>query len=338
MTKQFECTKKYEDVRGFAYMPSWGAHGIEVWVLKFDAEKFRYEIRKGKEKFPSFNTVVLTFSFDAWCTDREIYNKNVETAMTILKEENLYAVARYFNACFGVPSYGGYTAECVHENVMPMYQLYMQDMMKIMKDKLILVHDISNEPLNNTYGNRWAQERVYRFIKAMHAEIKKVDDRPTTVGTQGYLPEDDETMRQGWVNAAKHDSDEPVINDIAFFDEFLDVITLHPYNVHNVPVEEFEAYIENKLERLETLGKPVLITESVWGTPDAESRKPYLESELYTYKKFGIGFSCHTLCTSKCADCFPPAEAIVPMKGGLYMAFLDKNYEIRPHHEIFNEL
>ena len=70
MTKQFECTKKYEDVRGFAYMPSWGAHGIEVWVLKFDAEKFRYEIRKGKEKFPSFNTVVLTFSFDAWCTDR----------------------------------------------------------------------------------------------------------------------------------------------------------------------------------------------------------------------------------------------------------------------------
>ena len=95
---------------------------------------------------------------------------------------------------------------------------------------------------------------------------------------------------------------------------------------------------QDKLERLETLGKPVLITESVWGTPDAESRKPYLESELYTYKKFGIGFSCHTLCTSKCADCFPPAEAIVPMKGGLYMAFLDKNYEIRPHHEIFNEL
>jgi len=336
MNKKYTCLEKYSQVRGFSYFPSFGCNGISLWVMNFDAEKYRFEIRKGKEKFPSFNTVVVTLSFDAWCTDREQYLKNLDTAFTILKDEDLMAIPRYFNSCFGTPAFGGYTAECVQDNMLPMYRMYMQDSLRVLADKNILLHDISNEPLNNTYDFRPVQERIYRFIKAMREEIVSCDSRPITVGTQGYLEGDSESMRQGWNSAKDHTSHDAVRNDIAFFDDVMDVITLHPYNTGNVSKEEFEQYITNKLEHLEAIGKPVLITECCWGSVDEESRRNFLESEIGTYKKLGIGFCCHVLATSRVADCFPFDER-TPIKEGLYMAFLDENYEIRKYHDIFND-
>lgn len=85
--KEWECVKKYSHVRGFSYFPDFGCNGISLWVMNFDADRYRFDIIKGKEKFPAFNTAVITLSFDAWCTDRETYLKNVDTAFTILKEE-----------------------------------------------------------------------------------------------------------------------------------------------------------------------------------------------------------------------------------------------------------
>ncbi|MBR4888591.1 MAG: hypothetical protein IKU17_05555, partial [Clostridia bacterium] len=291
---------------------------------------------KGKEKFPAFNTVVLTLSFDAWCTDRERYLQNMNTAFTIVQEEGLQLIPRYFNSCFGTPAFGGYTAECVQEQMLPVYRRYMQESLALLADKDVLVHDISNEPLNNTYGSRPAQERIYRFIKEMYEEIKARDTRPVTVGTQGYIPEDDANMQQGWFVAKDHSSQESVVDDIAFFEEFLDVITIHPYNVDDLPAGEFERYLRRKLDHWEKMNKPVLITESCWGAIDEEGRKNFLESELSTYKKLGLGFCCHVLVTSRVADCFPFDER-TPMQQGLYMAFLDENYEVRKYHDLFND-
>jgi len=104
-----------------------------------------------------------------------------------------------------------------------------------------------------------------------------------------------------------------------------------------MPQEEFEMFFSKKLEKLEKYGKPVLITESCWAAPDDEGRKLFLETELVTYKNCKIGFSCHTLNTSQVADTFPLDENSY-IKKGLYMAFLDCNYEIRKYHEMYNEL
>lgn len=334
---QWKCTEKYSAVRGFAYFPSFGCNGISLWIMNFDEDKFRYEIRKGKEKFPSFNTAVMTLSFDAWCTDKELYIKNLDTAFNILKEENIHSIARYFNSCFGTPAFGGYTAECVQSQMIPVYRAYMRDSLKVMADKDILIHDISNEPLNNTYGSIEAQKRIRRFIAAMYEEIKKCDDRPITIGTQGYFDDDDEDSRQGWKTDENSETgSEFVKNDILFFADYMDVISLHPYNVQNLTQEEFEKDFRRRLDRLEKLGKPVIVTECCWGAVDEEGRKNFLESEITTYKKCRVGFSCHVLVTSRVADCFPFDDR-TEMTEGLYMAFLDENYEIRKYHDIFND-
>lgn len=334
---KYTCVEKYGHVRGFSYFPSFGCNGISLWVMNFDPEIFRFELRKGKEKFPSFNTVILTLSFDAWCTDRETYLKNLDTAFAITTEEGLDAIPRYFNSCFGTPAFGGYTAECVQPHMLPVYRKYMRDSLAVLADKRILLHDISNEPLNNTYDSRPAQDRIYAFIQAMHEEIKACDSRPTTVGTQGYLPGEKESMQQGWTIASNvHNSTDAVVDDIAFFFDFLDVITIHPYNIANLSQAEFERHFRSKLDYWEPMGKPILITESCWADTNEDGRKNYLESEIGTYKNVGIGFCCHVLATSRVADCFPFDER-TEMKQGLYMAFLDENYEIRKHHDIFND-
>lgn len=331
--KTYECTKKYSHIRGFAGHPDFGGNGTEIWLMRFDAERFRKGIQKGKENFPKFNTVILGLSVEAWYLDKETFLKNVDTAFSILKEEKISTVVRYFNACAGWPISGIITAEIARPDLYPVYQNYMSDVLKVLADKDILIHDIINEPLNNTYGNFAAQKKMYEFARVIRDEIKKVDDRPITIGSQGYFAEDDDFTRQGWM---AEEGDGAVRNDIAFFLDLMDVISLHAYNVKNVSKEEYKAAITKKLDRLEELNKPVLVTECCWGTETEETRKPILESELSTYSELGMGFSAHILLTGKMPDSTPFDERN-PIKSGLYMSFLDENYNIRKYHDIYNK-
>jgi hypothetical protein len=87
---------------------------------------------------------------------------------------------------------------------------------------------------------------------------------------------------------------------------------------------------------MEPFGKPVIITECCWGAATAEKRLPYLETELTVIQKHKIGFIAHALFTSPVSDLHPIEESY--LNEGLYMAFLDKEFNIRPHHDIFNRL
>ena len=80
----FDPVKQYGSVRGFNFQPDWGSSGVTVW-LKFDPEKYRRFIVRGKELFPVMNTLRIWLSFDAWCEDREAYLKNIKTAAKIIE-------------------------------------------------------------------------------------------------------------------------------------------------------------------------------------------------------------------------------------------------------------
>ena len=114
-----------------------------------------------------------------------------------------------------------------------------------------------------------------------------------------------------------------------------DVISLHPYNRHNKPKDVFEAETVELMDYIETFGKPFLITECCWGAPTEDERLPYLESELETFSKLGVGYIVQGLFTSPVADLHPIEES--HMTEGLYMAFLDRNLNVRKHHDIFNK-
>jgi hypothetical protein len=304
--------KDYSNIRGFNVHGDWGSNGTIEW-LQFDAPRYREMIKIGKARFPGMNTVRIWLSYDAYMANKEKYLQSVKAAADILTEENLNIVPVYFNGWFGNPPFGGFVGENVQEPCWGFFISCLRDTVNVLKNTNVLMHDISNEPFNNAWLGTEARRRVTKFLIKMIEVLRAMDDKPITVGTQGY----------------------PHAKDLDEIAPLLDVISLHPYNTDNLPQAEFEKQFLEVLGYAKTFQKPYIITECIWGTPDADSRKSYLESELETYAKYNVGFICHALFTSPVADLYPVSEC----EGGenlLYMAFLDKDFNIRPHHDIFN--
>lgn len=301
----------YSKIYGFNVHGDWGSHGITEW-LGFDAERYKKMIKIGKERFPAMNTVRVWLSFEAYMADKERYLKAVKSAMDILTANGLYIIPVYFNGWFGIPPFGGFVAENVREDQWHFYLDNLNDTLKVVKEANILLHDISNEPFNNSW-QQGPKETVVKFLERMVQAVREVDERPITIGSQGY-------------GAC----------DIDVLAPLVDVFSLHPYNINGLSQSDFEKQFVQILEYLKPFNKPYLITECIWGAPDAESRRPYLESEFETYRKHNVGFLCHSLFTSPVADLYP-LDNCSSTKGMLYMAFLDKDFNIRPNHELFNQ-
>ncbi len=307
---------KYSWVKGFNVQPDWGTCGLTIW-LNFNPERYREILRAGKKAFPSFNTFRELLSIDAWSENRELYLKNLSIAAKIIKEEQLNFIPCYFNGWISQPNYGGFAPEALNESKNRVYALYLRESYEAIKDAPILVHDICNEPYNNAWPfcddwNGVNVKKVTNFLVLMCKTMHEIDDRPVTVGAQ-FLLEDPE------------------------IDKEIDVISLHPYNEKGMNLEEFDAYFKTKLDPVEKNGKPVIVTECVWGAHDEEGRKLFLETELKTLKKYKLGFLCHGLAISPVAD-LHPLHPLRNTKADLYMAFLDENFNIRKYHDMFNSL
>lgn len=306
----------YSIIRGFNIHGDWGGNGITEW-LNFDAKRYEMMISIAKERFPGMNTVRIWLSFDAYMADRARYLAAVKTAADILTKAGLQIIPVYYNGWFGMPCFGAFTRENIQEHQLPIYVQCTKDTTALFKDANVLMFDVSNEPFNNVQGDPKAFELVMRFLKLMIQTVREMDDRPITVGTQGYPKPDKREMC-----------------DIDRLAPFIDVFSLHPYNISGMSQEEFEKSFVDILKYLEPFKKPYLITECIWGAPTADGRKQFLESELETYHKNNVGFLCHSLFTCPVADLFPLEE--IGCTEGLYMAFLDRDFKIRPHHDIFN--
>ena len=310
-------TEKYSFVKGFNIQPDWGRSGPQIW-LNFDAERYEMMIKIGKERFPSMNTIRLWLSFDAYMQDRVTYLENVKKACDILTKEDIYIIPTYFNGWVGMPCFGAFTKECIGKSKRSAYIKCLRETVEAIKDTKILMHDIANEPYNCAFDYKEYFREVTDFLIHMTEELRKIDSRPITIGSQSYYREDKELC------------------DMDVLAPYEDVITLHPYNQRNKPVEEFEKEFTEILDYLVQFDKPIIITECCWAAPTAEGRKPYLESELTVYTKYGVGYLVQGLFTSPVADLHPVEESYI--ESGLYMAFLDRDFNIRPYHDIFNKI
>lgn len=316
-----EYNKEYAHIRGFNLHGDWCTTGLTEWI-NFDPERYRMMLKKGKEKFPGMNAIRIWFSLDAYLADRKRYLEAIAQAVDILTEEGLWFIPTYFNGWFGVPSFGGFVPASLTPQFMPIYKNFIQASVKaIAHSDKILMHDISNEPYNLVFGRRGGEEgyaKVTEFLKEMIFAVREIDDRKITVGTQAYP-----------------NRNNPAICDVTLLAPYVDVFSIHPYNETHMPLEDFDKAFKARIDYIEEFKKPYIITECVWGTPTAETRKYFLETELATYNKYGVGYFVHALCTSPVADLHPVDE--YGEGKGLYMGFLDKDFEIRPYHDIFNQ-
>ncbi|MCK9478705.1 MAG: hypothetical protein M0R40_04290 [Firmicutes bacterium] len=315
-----EITKEYSRVRGFNFQPDWGATGVTVWQ-KFDPVRYRELIQAGKEAFPGINTLRIWLSFDAWCEDKKLFLSNVRTAMDIITSSGLACIPTYFNGWSSIPNFGGFAASIlkhISKRDYEPYRTYLRESMEATKKGNILIHDISNEPFNSVVKNPPWIEVVINFLKAMAEEARETDDRPITVGSQGFALNEERTYY-----------------DIDALAGFTDVISIHPYKVGD-PQGEGENRLIKLLELVDKYKKPVIITECIWGSEDEKGHVETIKQDLAVFNKYNIGFLAHALCTSPVADLHPLRGKDALTCLGIYMAFLDEDLNIRKGHEVFN--
>lgn len=325
----FNPVEAYGAVRGFNFQPDWSGNGTGVW-LKFDAQRYRQIIVRAKALFPGMNTLRIWLSFDAWCEDPGLYLDHVQQAGAIIRQEGLSMIPVYFNGWFGIPVFGGFVPEHLAWSAKTdhyrNFRQYLQESLQAVSSGAVLLHDLSNEPFNNAWGNRQRTETVLHFLRAMSLELRNHTDKPMTIGSQGSL-------RDNGMALPEITSD---WGDIDLLAPLVDVLTLHPYCIPPTTAAEHLDQLTRVIAYSRDLHKPVIITECCWAGRTAEERLPFLEIELPHYASLGIGFCVHALADSPVADLHPLDDGRSLSCLGLYMAFMTRDGQIRKYHNRFN--
>lgn len=325
---RYEATKQYSHIRGFNYQPSYAMNSYEAWRF-FDEETWRTELGRGKKYFPNMNTVRLWMSYDAFRYEEKRQAENFEKALAIADSYGLKVMPVLFNRWHDkIMDNGGIyfnqmvpgSCWCAEEWIFDSYlKAFVEDHAQ---DPRILLWDICNEPFS--YGKN--QEfvdfiRPYElaWLERMYERIKKVDQlHPVGISHSTVIPE--------------------VLEEIAHIS---DVFLIHPYYyyapdaVYERPFEGFIDMVHQLVEVAEKHGKPVLTTETCWGSLDDDTRALVLKNTLEAHRECGLGIICHALHYSLVADLHDPEDGLVHSPGNL--CFIRKDGSLRKGHEIFND-
>lgn len=323
--------RDYGDIVGFNYHPSYAWNSYETWRL-FDAGVIEREIALGKRYFPKMNTVRLWLSYDAFRYEEDRQAENFETALRICAKYGLKTVVCLFNCWHdSVMDNGGiYHPQMIDGSVWSAVQdrfdSYFEKIVgRHADDDRILIWDICNEPYS--YGGN----REYREFMEPHetAWLRRMADMCREAGA-----------KQPRGISAYASSKDPGSEWIEKTADFTDILLVHPYyyysddDVRNLPPEGFDRLLERCRELSRKYGKPVLTTETCWGSGSDRVRAEIVERTLTAHKKARIGYLAHALHWSHVADLHGEGDG--PYGGPGNLAFITKDGRIREGHEVFN--
>jgi hypothetical protein len=93
--------------------------------------------------------------------------------------------------------------------------------------------------------------------------------------------------------------------------------------------------LDSIVEFANQVKKPLLASETCWGSLDDKTRVSIVQSTLSELKKRDIGWLAYVLHHSLIADAHRPQFG--PMDHAGYMAFIEADGTLRPGHGIFND-
>jgi len=317
----------YKDVRGFNYQPSYGSSSFENWMY-FNPVIFELELRRGKHYFPKMNVVRLWLAWDAFVRNPVKFSENFEKSLKITESLGLLVVPVLFNRwhntfldCGGLyidhfmPGWGwAYQKD--------LFQPYLDSIVGSHKsDKRIMAWDICNEPfsyLNTIEEMREIESAEYKWLEEMYASCKDI-------GTTIPLGISIHPMhgRKGLERVV------PIS----------DILLVHPYFMVGQENSEEKAKFIGLLDDYADIGnksgKPMLTTETCWGSLDDHWRVENIRYTLNELKKRNIGWIVHALHHSLVADLHRPEFGPVGEPGNL--AFIEADGTLRAGHDIFND-
>lgn len=320
----------YSDVRGFNYQPSYAYNSYEAWRF-FDKEVFDREIGLGKKYFPKMNTIRLWLSYDAFRYEEDRQAENFETALKICDKYGCKAVVCLFNCWHdSVMDNGGIyhpmmipgAIWCPTEN---MYDSFFRKIVAAHKDdERILIWDICNEPYS------FGENKEYReFIEPYETNwLKRMCDMCHDTGAIQPC-------------GISHYANSGSCGFLEKTADFTDVFLIHPYyfysdaDVINLAQEGFDKLLNSAKELSKKYKKPVLTTETCWGSRNDKIRGEIVKRSLLAHKKAEIGYIAHALHWSYVADLHNDDEGPLSFPGNLM--FITRDDKLREYHDIFNE-
>jgi hypothetical protein len=323
--------REYADIRGFNYQPSHGSHGMESWGTEFNPSLMKKELWSGKHHFPEMNTVRIWLSYDAYTRFPERFPERLGEVLDLGDDYDVEFIVTLFNGWHSYPDLGGlhpFSLERWHsgDEYEEVFEPYVEATAGTYADHdNVLMWDLCNEPTLSGQGIESVHDfevdrskTIYRFLETVYEQIQTYDpSAPTTVGTI------------------------PDTKALELYEPITEVLTTHPYyiwNRDNTPTsteEGFREFVDEAVRFANEVDKPLLGNETGWGALDDRKRAETLEVELGTQAEAGIGFTAHLLHHTPVADGHKPPYGPVSDPG--YMAFVDPDGSIRPHHEVFNE-
>lgn len=319
--------QQYSSFRGFNYQPSWGSTGLEIW-MRFNAGLMDVELARGKKYFPGINAIRLWLSWDAFMRSPSRFEEHFERALDVAHKYELKVMPVLFNRWHDVVlDYGGIYLDHFLpglsrlQTTTDLFRPYMEAIVgKHASDSRVFSWDLCNEPFTYADPTSRAAEQAkaaeMTWLETLYKTCKGLGARaPITVGFH-------------------HRTD--------MIEPLSDVFSIHPYwgpRRENLPVKESRANYEDGLDArvriANKFNKPLLATETCWGSLDDPERVEIIRYTLNELKKRNIGWLAYLLHHSLIADAHRPEYGPVGVPGDL--AFIEANGALRAGHEVFNE-
>jgi hypothetical protein len=325
----------YRDLRGFNYQPSYGSSGFEIWQ-KFDLRTIDIEITQGKTFFPKMGAIRFWLSWDSYIRDPKLFAKHFESALQCAASHGLAVMPVLFNRWHDyMLDYGGIYIDHLLQPAAkrrPLFQPYLKSVVgNHASDARIFAWDMCNEPVLQGISPSWTQshrDAEYSWLADVYSACKALGAKaPLCIGTDG-------------------------LENLKFINSISDIFTIHPYFVHYLSGEagklngaiEFDSgeLLSKDLDKLDSIvefanqvKKPLLASETCWGSLDDKKRVSIVQSTLSELKKRNIGWLAYVLHHSLIADAHRPEFGPTDHAG--YMAFIEADGSLRPGHGIFND-
>ncbi len=328
-------TRKYEDIRGFNYQPSYGSSGLEVW-RQFDEKIIDIELARGKKYFPKWNAIRLWLSWNAFIREPKRFSKNFETALALMEKYELKVMPVLFNRWHSAPlDHGGIYIDHFLPGVSWIYREnfftpYLESIVgEHAHDERIFMWDLCNEPFSYSVP----PSGIPKIEGAEFTWLKKIFEKCKQLSAQAPLCI---SIHPG------HG-----ISGIKRIEPISDILAIHPYFFGEKEKEErleikkfenkvaYEKFLDEYVEFAESVGKPLLATETCWGSLDDLERAKIIRYTLGELNKRKIGWLVHALHHSLVADLHRPEFGPVSEPGNL--SFIEADGSLRPYHEVWNE-
>jgi len=316
----------FSHLRGFNYQPSYGSTGYELW-RRFDAEVIDRELARGRKFFPAMNAVRFWLSWDAFVREPKIFTSNFETALSICDRHDLPMMPVLFNRWHDAHlDYGGiylehFYLESSHLWREGMYDAYLEEIVGAHAgDERIFSWDLCNEPFLYHKGrcelpsHPELRNMEAAWLRDLYTKCKGLGARaPITVGTHPGT-------------------------DLALVDGCSDFLSVHPYWDELFKYAggvTFEQLLDSWVDFANRVNKPLVATETCWGSQDDAHRVSIIRYTLGELRKRNISFLVYLLHHSLIADAHRIEFGPLGRPGNL--SFIEANGSLRPGHEVWND-